>query len=198
MSEHDLLFSQIKAQHDDGWAALYVRDFAPLARFAQHLGVPVADSEDVVQEALIRLLRHAADLDVSRNPLAWLRRVVYSTAMDYHRRARRRPQSLPLPADWEVLASSEQERLLTEQAETRATLAWVAVGLRHLPTAERAALLRKGLGYTDAEQAVALGLPLGTVKSRIRRGRGRLTAALAPLGEPGRSWAGGAGMRGRQ
>ena len=198
MREHDLRFSQIKAHHDDGWAALYAHDVIPLARFAQHLGVPVADSEDVVQEALIRLLHHAADLDVSRNPRAWLRRVVYSTAMDYHRRARRRSQSLPLPAEWDLLAGPEQEWLLTEQAETRATLAWVAMGLRHLPTAERAALLRKGLGYTDAEQAVVLGLPLGTVKSRIRRGRGRLTAALAPMGEPSRSWAGGAGMRGRQ
>ena len=186
MSERDLLFSQIKAHHEDGWATLYARDFVPLVRFVQHLGVPVADSEDVVQEALIRLLHHAADLDVSRNPLAWLRRVVYSTAMDHHRRARCRPQSLPLPAEWELLAGPEQQRLLAEQVETRTTLAWLTAGLRHLPMAERAALVRKGLGYTDEEQAAALDLPLGTVKSRIRRGRGRLTAALAPPGEPGR------------
>lgn len=160
----------------DAYAEL-VRRHAPMAvRTAALLGAG-ADAEDVVQEALVKAYR---SLDRFRDDAAfrpWLLRIVANEARNHHRSAVRRgarersgvlAESLLDPAD--RVADGEQ---------TTALLAAV----RALPERLRAVVTcRYLLELDEAETATVLGLPRGTVKSRLHRGLARLRAELATAG----------------
>jgi len=95
-------------------------------------------------------------------------------------RARRRRASAPIAAprqvaDGRASAAALQARVLFSRA---------ADAIEALPVAEREALLRfawEELSYQD--MAAALELPIGTVRSRLNRGRGRLRELLEPTGK---------------
>ncbi len=181
MGKRAAVLNHMNERHDDGWGQLYAQSFGPLTRFAQHLGVAAADSEDVVQDAMFRFLARAPGLDPRKNALGLFRRMVYWSAMDYHRRARCRPQTLSSSDGWQPLPSPEQRDCseeIEERAEVSVALAWVTAELRRLPRDWQVVLVRKGLGYTDEEQAATLGLPVGTLKGWIRQGREYLKAEL--------------------
>lgn len=135
------------------------------------------DAQDLVQEVLLRVQR---GLDTYRpgSIEGWLSRIATNAFLDEVRRRRRRPvAALPddadaiLPADQsadEVLAS---ERLSDE----------VQAALNALPAEYRAAVVLcdvAGLSYQEISQA--LGIPVGTVRSRIHRGRALLRGWLTP------------------
>jgi len=150
-----------------------------MLRVAHGLTGNRADAQDLVQEPLVRAFRAVESFD-GRHPRAWLLTIVRHTHLNMNRRTRPDPVG-----DWEVLRgqrpafgaavqpSAEQDYL------DRSLDASLTQALRALDPRFRAVVVLvdvEGLSYSQA--AAALGLPVGTVMSRLSRGRDRLRAAV--------------------
>ena len=135
-------------------------------------------AEDAVQEGFLAVWRSAATYRAERAPArTWIVTLVHRRAVDLVRREeRRRADPLELvqrqePAD--PAGSAEDEAWLGFERER------VQQALRLLPDAQREAIeLSYYGGYSQSELAERLGLPLGTIKSRIFAGLARLREAL--------------------
>ena len=135
-----------------------------------------ADAQDLVQEVLVRVQRGLATYRPGSLE-AWLSRITTNAFLDETRRQRRRPTD-PLPEDPDrVLAGSDD----VETALARTTLPDdVQHALRHLPEDYRVAVvLCDVIGLPYEEIASQGGVPVGTIRSRIHRGRLALRRALA-------------------
>jgi RNA polymerase sigma factor (sigma-70 family) len=134
-----------------------------------------ADAQDLVQEVLLRVRRGLATYRPGSLE-AWLSRITTNAFLDETRRRKRRP-SEPLPDDPDrVLAGGED----AATAFASATLSDDVQGaLRALPDEYRAAVvLCDVVGLPYGEIADQLGVPVGTVRSRIHRGRALLRSSL--------------------
>jgi RNA polymerase sigma factor (sigma-70 family) len=149
-------------------------------------------AEDVAQEAFVRAWRHANSYDASRGSVtSWLLRITHNLAIDSLRR--RRPQ----PVDTEMIASlveSNPAASVEATAVTSHVAAQAQAAVARLPPAQATALLLAALyGYTAQQIASSQQVPLGTVKTRIRRGLRTLRAQLSnpdniePADQPVRS-----------
>jgi len=131
------------------------------------------DAFDLVQEALLRV-RKGLETYQPGSMEGWLSRIVTNVFLDEVRRKRRRPIEV-LPEDPERLlpsapgADEPTDRLSDE----------VQLALRRLPEEFRTAVvLCDVVGLSYEEIADAVGVPVGTVRSRIHRGRRLLREAL--------------------
>lgn len=161
------------------------------AHVARILG-PGADAEDVVQDAAVSAWRSMASFE-GTSFRAWLFRIATNRAIDVIRQRRRRGE-LPLePPDddpeprWAEFASGGPQ--LHEIAADREALGLVEEALAAIPAEQRAAvLLRDVEGFDYEEIARISAVEIGTVKSRIHRGRLAVRNALIARG-----WRGSAG-----
>jgi RNA polymerase sigma-70 factor (ECF subfamily) len=127
-------------------------------------------AEDAVQEAFLAIWRSADSYRRERaKPSAWLLTLVHRRAVDLVRREDRR-RAEPLGEAPEDVAAA-----VPEEVQLRERRAAVQSALRSLPEDQRQALeLAYYGGYTQSELATHLGVPLGTVKSRMFAGLTRL------------------------
>ena len=141
------------------------------------------EARDAAQEALITGWRK---LDQFRGDSAfttWLHRVTVNSCYDLLRKRRRQPM-LHLVADDE--RDHEQGPPVPDHADAVATAAEVSAALRHVPDEFRAALVLADVEDLPYEEiATILGVALGTVKSRVHRGRVALARGLGLDREPG-------------
>ena len=143
-------------------------------------------AEDIAQDTF--LLAHGA-LDRFRggNFRAWLLRIATNRCYDELRRRRHRPTSFEglgfEPAvGWSSLSPGARGEEPEARAERRELGRALAAALRRLPDEQRVAVVLSDVeGYAYHEIAAILGVPLGTVRSRISRGRARLRVALRGL-----------------
>lgn len=134
------------------------------------------DAQDLVQEVLLRV-RKGLETYRPGSLEGWLSRITTNTFLDDVRKRRRRPvDPLPENPDW----------LLPPTEAADVTLAGSALpddvqsALRRLPADYRAAVvLCDVVGLPYQEIAGALNVPVGTIRSRIHRGRAMLREALA-------------------
>ncbi|MCY7303692.1 MAG: sigma-70 family RNA polymerase sigma factor [Thermoleophilia bacterium] len=142
-------------------------------------------AEDAVQDAFLAVWRTAAAFRAERAKVStWILTLVHRRAVDVVRREERR-RAEPLDDTTRVAATSES-------AEDAAWLGFerdrVKEALRQLPDAQREAIeLAYYGGYSQSELAERLGLPLGTIKSRMFAGLARLRELLDDGAEEG-SW----------
>jgi RNA polymerase sigma-70 factor (ECF subfamily) len=130
-----------------------------------------AAAEDVAQEAFLAAVRALDRFDRRRPFGPWLHRIVVNRAID-HARAREVRREVPAEAVAEPAGADAFPD--TPSGEVLSALAALA------PEQRAVIVLRHLLGYTPGEIAAALGLPRGTVNSRLRRG---LDALAEPLRE---------------
>ncbi|MBZ9672831.1 sigma-70 family RNA polymerase sigma factor [Mesorhizobium sp. ES1-3] len=139
-----------------------------LWRYGRVLTRDDADADDLVQEALARALSLAGTYDASRPLLPWLIRIVRNTFLTgaAHANAdKRRLESYAETSDTALLPSQEHS----------AELSNVRKALVGLPTEQAEVLHLVGvLGFTYSEAAELLGVPTGTVMSRLSRARAAL------------------------
>ncbi|WP_291279624.1 sigma-70 family RNA polymerase sigma factor [Galactobacter sp.] len=162
--------------------------FGPeLMRLAQRLTGHRADAEDLVQEAYVRALRALPGFTYNGpgSVHAWVRRITTNIFLDQaRRRSRLRIDPFAEGAEEQAAAVSEGPEASYERAHLDVD---VAKALAALPPDYRAAVVLCDLeGLSYQEVAEILGCKLGTVRSRIHRGRTLLREALphrAPRGQ---------------
>ncbi len=160
-----------------------------MLRVALSLTRNKADAEDLVQESLVRAFR-ALDTFDGRYPRTWLLTIVRRTHLNMLRR--KRPD---LVDDWEQVGSYKpafgaDASQSAEQVHLDASFsAELTAAITALDPRFRAVVILVDVhDLSYAEAAAALGVPIGTVMSRLSRGRDRLRTALRPqLTDPGRS-----------
>ncbi|MGD8859971.1 MAG: sigma-70 family RNA polymerase sigma factor [Myxococcales bacterium] len=167
----------------DGDVAAFERLVAPhvprVRRFARSMCSDPADADDVAQDALVKAYLAVRSYRYQAAFSTWLYRIVRNTFIDSTRsaHARRRDRTETLePAQEPAGGAGDRpdEQLL--RARRRALL-WDA--LRKLPTEYRTAVVLFDLeGFSQEEVAAIEEVALGTVKSRISRGRKQLRALL--------------------
>jgi RNA polymerase sigma factor (sigma-70 family) len=174
-SDEELL-EAIAAGDDDALAALYDRFGRTAYGLAFRILRDRALAEDAVQEAFLTLWRSADAYRRERaKPATWILTLVHRRAVDLVRREDRRAAE---PLDAAPVATGSG---VAEEVELRGRRAAVQAALAQLPGDQREALeLAYYGGYTQSELADLLGLPLGTVKSRMFAGLGRLRELLEP------------------
>ena len=129
-------------------------------------------AEEVAQDAFVKAWRYAPSYDARRGPVAtWLLTIAHNVSMDAVRSRR------DLPVDPERLGRTPPS--VSDQPGYE-QVAPVLAGLRSLPAEQaRPIVLATVYGLTAREIAEQEGIPLGTAKTRIRRGLMRLRAELA-------------------
>jgi RNA polymerase sigma-70 factor (ECF subfamily) len=134
------------------------------------------EAEDVTQEIFVKVYRSLDRFRPADGSFpAWLMTVARHHAIDRYRR--RREEVSADPAALDAVASTDQGPLQRLEREERKQL--VHRGLRALPKALREPLLLCDLeGLSHEEAAASLGIPVGTVKSRLNRGRLELARRL--------------------
>jgi RNA polymerase sigma-70 factor, ECF subfamily len=124
-----------------------------------------AAAEDIAQEAFIAALGALDRFDRRRPFGPWLSRIVVNRAIDHARSRRLRAVPAPVAATAPPAPEGWSDELVRALAQ--------------LPLDQRAAVvMRHALGYTPGEIARALGVPRGTVNSRLRRGLDQLGRLL--------------------
>jgi RNA polymerase sigma-70 factor (ECF subfamily) len=135
-----------------------------------------SDAEDLVQEAALKGLRRFDSFQAGTDFKAWMMRIVANTYIDLYRRRRREK---PAAAEDAVQAMAESEKSLRGNDLEFLLPDDVERALATLPDEQRAAIVLVDVnGLTSQEAAEALGWPLGTVNSRVYRGRAELRAIL--------------------
>ncbi|MFQ5971746.1 MAG: sigma-70 family RNA polymerase sigma factor [Alphaproteobacteria bacterium] len=166
------------AQGDrSAFAELYAETASRLLGIALRIVGQRDRAEEVLQEAFLRIWKHAGDYAPDRgSPMGWMASIVRNRAIDWRRRGnpetsidgmperRSWADQDPSPLDW-ATASAEARRL-------RACLDELDTGPRNC------VVMAYVEGYTHEELAALLDCPLGTVKSWIRRSLGRLKECL--------------------
>jgi RNA polymerase sigma-70 factor, ECF subfamily len=134
-------------------------------------------AEDAVQEGFLAAWRTAAGFSAERAKAStWLLTLVHRRAVDLVRREERRRAEPLFEGDRETAAASPAAE---EAAWLRFERERVQEALRALPDAQREAIeLAYYGGYSQSELAEKLGLPLGTIKSRMFSGLARLRELL--------------------
>lgn len=176
------LMKRIARRDEDALAVLYDRHAARVYGLALRLTGDRQTAEEIVQDVFLRLWRHAARYD-SRlaGPGSWLLIMTRNLAIDRLRANGRQPATTSLP-DQMPDASSDAVTL-----EDRVLLGQVSDALRHVPHAMREILeLAYFQGWTHREIAGHLGLPMGTVKTRLRQAVERLRDLMSPEEAAGR------------
>jgi RNA polymerase sigma-70 factor, ECF subfamily len=185
----DDLIARIAAGDREAFARLYRECRPHVYRFAVHMCGSPAQAEDVVQDVFVAVIEDAARYRPGRSGvLPWL----LGIARNHVRRWRDRQPSVPLPGE----DTAEGRRLagesnpigdLTRQRQEAA----LARALLTLPARYREAIVLCDLQELSYETAAsALGCAVGTVRSRLHRGRARLARELwgndrdLMLGEP--------------
>jgi RNA polymerase sigma-70 factor (ECF subfamily) len=159
------LIAKIAARSDDDAARrLYRKYRMELFRFGVHVLHDQGQAEEMVQETFIKFCQRARSYDASRGPVrGWLFTMACSAAIDIARRPSSRPflpvEDFQLPPQYDSV----------DQA------------LDKLPSIYGNVMRLVRDGFTHSEIAERLGIPIGTVKSRMAKSADTLRAELASL-----------------
>jgi RNA polymerase sigma-70 factor, ECF subfamily len=151
----------------EAFAELFRRHWPRAHRAAWLVVHDATAAEDVAQEAFLAAVRSLDRFDRRRPFGPWLHRIVVNRAIDYARARELRREVADLGVE---IAAVDRSRAPGED---------VLAALAALPPDQRAVIvMRHLLGFTPGEIASALGLPRGTVNSRLRRGLDGLQEAV--------------------
>lgn len=154
---------------NDALKAKIIEQLPGLRRFARYLARDADHADDLVQETLIRALGALPQLDPGGNLRAWLFTILQNVLRGEWRRRRRSPVRHEVPVE------QAPEPLRSGGQLESASLNELAIAIRKLPPRFREVLMLCGVeGFDYEEAATILGIPVGTVRSRLSRARAML------------------------
>jgi RNA polymerase sigma-70 factor, ECF subfamily len=176
-NDHEL-YLRLRSGDEDAFLALYRRRQAPLYRFVLQMGGSPAAAEDVIQEVFLTVLREGCGYDPERGTLSgYLFGIARKLTL---RNVERGRADVPLQSDpddspAELAVNSDPLMDLTQREGIEA----LRRAVRALPRRYREVVVLCDLEEVDyADAAVALGCPIGTVRSRLHRARALLLDKL--------------------
>lgn len=168
--EERRLIAAARRGESRAFAALVETNQQAVRGFLRRFGGDWADADDVAQEAFVTAWARLDRFDGKSSFRSWVCGIGYRIARDT-RRARGR--AIARDTSW-----AEHQAIADPSSPIEDQIA-LAGAMATLPEPQRAAVaLCLGEGFSHAEAAEILKLPLGTVKSHVARGRERLLAAL--------------------
>jgi RNA polymerase sigma-70 factor (ECF subfamily) len=147
-----------------------------MRRFARSLTRSIDEADDLVQSACEKAIARAEQFEPGTRLDSWLFRIMHTTHIDLVRSSARRGGTTSAAIDLERVGFDAR---VHEQTEARSDLAAVRDEIERLPDDQRVVLALvcvDGLAYQQA--ADVLGVPIGTVMSRLSRARKRLAQAI--------------------
>lgn len=136
------------------------------------------NAQDITQETFMKVYQHLSQCDENKNPVAWMYAIANNTAFDYLRKQQQRKEV--------CIGSDEKQKYETIEAaspyieiERKETRAAIEKALSKIKPIYRSVLLlfyQEELNYQEI--ALALSLPVNTVKTYIRRGKQELKQFL--------------------
>lgn len=172
-SLHDVELSAYAAAGERrAFGELVRRHGSAVRQLLRRMGAQAAESDDVAQDAFLAAFERIAEFRGEGTFAGWVKRIA---ARQYLRRLQREKRLAEIAAE---TGSDEEADVRAGDADHRIDL---DEALRTLSTAERLCVsMCYGAGLSHAEAAEALNLPLGTVKSHVKRGLDKLRTRLAP------------------
>lgn len=159
---------------DEAMRAAIVAALPRLRRFCAGLAGNAQDGDDLMQSTVERALARAGQFEAGTRVDSWMFRIAQNLQIDAARGKGRRGQQVGVDALADL--AGEDGRATVER---RSELSAAQRALQAVPDDQRAAFLLvvvEGMTYRDA--ADALGVPVGTIMSRLARARGRIDAAI--------------------
>lgn len=191
--EEATILLELKAGSEEAFASLIAQYHQPIYSLVARTIRNPADAPDLTQEIFLKVFRGMGGFKGDSSLRTWIYRIAIHEASNQRRWWRRHcEKDVPLEADsthcedgetlslLETLAAHGDSPFdLAAQAELRAQ---VEAHLREVPEPYRTTVVLRDIeGFAYEEIAEILGVQLGTVKSRLMRGRGFLKDRLAPL-----------------
>jgi RNA polymerase sigma factor (sigma-70 family) len=179
----DALVLRVTQGDQEALGGLYDRYSRPAYSLARRICADDGIAEDVVQEVFLAFWRDPSRFDPTRGPFGtWLLTLVHHKSVDAVRRESTiRKRTVPASEDgdeWSAPIGPGADQAALGAVEA----GQVRDALGRLPAEQRQALaLAYYGGYTQREVAALIGVPLGTVKSRMFTGVQRLRSVLGPL-----------------
>ncbi len=185
LSDDEQLIGQIAHGDEAALSALYDRYSGAVFTLLMRILGERPAAEDLLQEAFLRVWQHASTYKAARGRVhSWMLGIAQHLAFDELRRRGRRPQQLQ-----DAEAVERELAVVSQPGPDLPELSWLSVqraelarALDDLPQAQRVAVALYARGYSQSEIASGLGEPLGTVKTRLRRGFEGLRSLLERAG----------------
>lgn len=173
------LMRRVRDRDQEAFAALYRRHDGAALSLALRICGERALAEDAVQEAFLSLWRSCSQYDARRGNLrSWVLTIVHNRAIDVLRRG---AQDRGRVADEEIAKRLESDERTDHEVGRREQARALRAALDLLPV-EQSCVIQLAYygGYTQTEIAAMLGMPVGTVKGRMRLGLEKLRSQLLP------------------
>jgi RNA polymerase sigma-70 factor (ECF subfamily) len=168
---------------EEAWKSLVGRFQRKVWNVAFQFTGRADEAEELTQEIFLHLLSALRTFDASGSLPAWLQRVARNYAIDHYRRRRRERSMVASGEESEELVAAARDPKGSNDPHRALEEKDLAVWLRGFidrlpPELGQAVILRDLQGMSYEEMAAMLQIPLGTVKSRINRGRLELAKLL--------------------
>jgi RNA polymerase sigma-70 factor (ECF subfamily) len=157
-------------------------------RVARHLVGSREEAEDLMQETYARAFRSWRSFTPGTNLRAWLLRILTNLNIDRGRRQQRAPQTMSLDSEkgdyylYDKLEEAEGKPLDEEKVIEKLSQNSIVDALAEVPHDFRDVLVLVDIGdFSYADAAQILDIPIGTVMSRLHRGRRILKKELAEM-----------------
>ena len=174
MEEKEVIHRFLATRTEEAFCELFEAVCVRVRRYYLLRGLDAGTAEDLTQNVFVKVYRQAGELRESTHFYGWLFAIVRNEMVSYWRRDRARPEEI----EFESLGTQDADGLMSEP-EVLPSMRMTDL-LESLEPAERdLVVLRFVEGLSYDELALALNLPLGTVKWRIFNARKKLSRSLS-------------------